>query len=416
MSKAAARALALICTGAVLLAGCAAPPPQDPPDPGCAGVEGYPELPGTTVAMTVADRADAYTRSLAAFTACTGIAVEVREGPAPSSALVADGGAPDLAGLPTPAALATLVRETGAVVPLPQQAATNVERYLPDGLVSAGGVDGTLYAAPLDSDVVGLVRYPPRVLAERGYAVPTSWDELIALSDRIVADGGIPWCAPPTAAPLTDLLAAAVLGESGPQVYDAWLRHDIPADDGRVARALDRLGAVLRNPAYLGGGPPAPAGSCLLQAGVTREDLPADAAPDGDVFAFPLPAIDPAAPTVLATTAFLAAFDDRPEVDAVQAYLSSPEWAAEMAAATPDGGWVTADNAVDPAALAQPLDRLLAGVLRDDRSVVRLEAGTLLPEAVGSGSLPDALSAWVTGTSTTDALGAVERSWPRDRP
>ena len=27
-----------------------------------------------------------------------------------------------------------------------------------------------------------------------GYEVPTTWEELIALSDRIVADGGVPWC------------------------------------------------------------------------------------------------------------------------------------------------------------------------------------------------------------------------------
>ncbi len=36
--------------------------------------------------------------------------------------------------------------------------------------------------------------YPIKAFEAKGYKVPTTWDELIALSDQIVKDGSNPWC------------------------------------------------------------------------------------------------------------------------------------------------------------------------------------------------------------------------------
>ena len=47
----------------------------------------------------------------------------------------------------------------------------------------------------LTIDLKGLVFYPEgRVRARPGYEIPNTWDELVALSHQIVADGGTPWC------------------------------------------------------------------------------------------------------------------------------------------------------------------------------------------------------------------------------
>ena len=35
---------------------------------------------------------------------------------------------------------------------------------------------------------------PKAAFDAAGYQVPETWDELLALSDQIVADGGVPWC------------------------------------------------------------------------------------------------------------------------------------------------------------------------------------------------------------------------------
>ena len=36
--------------------------------------------------------------------------------------------------------------------------------------------------------------YPKAEFREAGYEIPNTWDELVALSHQIVADGGTPWC------------------------------------------------------------------------------------------------------------------------------------------------------------------------------------------------------------------------------
>jgi alpha-glucoside transport system substrate-binding protein len=44
------------------------------------------------------------------------------------------------------------------------------------------------------TDVKSLVWYSPENFKDAGYAIPTTMEEMIALSDKIVADGGKPWC------------------------------------------------------------------------------------------------------------------------------------------------------------------------------------------------------------------------------
>ena len=58
-----------------------------------------------------------------------------------------------------------------------------------------GSFDDTLYGVFYKGDVKSIVWYPVQAFEENGYEVPTTWDELIALSDQIIADGnGSPWC------------------------------------------------------------------------------------------------------------------------------------------------------------------------------------------------------------------------------
>src|SRR5690606_20777559 len=58
------------------------------------------------------------------------------------------------------------------------------------------GPDGTVaqYAFPFKQEVKSLVWYSPDYFAEMGYEVPETMEQLIALQDQIVADGGTPWC------------------------------------------------------------------------------------------------------------------------------------------------------------------------------------------------------------------------------
>src|SRR5690606_38579807 len=109
---------------------------------------------------------------------------------------------------------------------------------------------------------------------------------------------------------------------------------------------------------------------------------------------------------------FVAAFDDRPEVQAFQTYLASADWANEKALATPEGGWVSANTGLDPANLQTEFDQLAAEVLSDEAAVVAFDASDLMPGDVGAGTFWIGIVDWLTGASTQDVVDRIENSWP----
>ncbi|MGL5810922.1 MAG: extracellular solute-binding protein, partial [Nocardioides sp.] len=268
--------------------------------------------------------------------------------------------------------------------------------------------------------------------------IPETWDELLALSDKMAADGVKPWCAgigsgDATGWPTTDWLEDVMLRTVGPEVYDQWVDHEIPFNDPRVVVALDMVGDILKNESYVNGGIGDAesiaitdfnaAGLPILQGkcGMHRQDGDyaanwgdgVEIAEGGDVFAFYLPKVgDEFGAPVLGGGEFVAAFDDRPAVQAFQTYLSSDVWANEKAKATPNGGWVSANEGLDIDNLVSPIDRLSARILRDPETVFRFDGSDQMPGAVGAGSFWKEMTAWITGQSSQDALDNVEESWP----
>lgn len=415
--------------------------------PECAAYDKYGDLAGTSVSVytSIATEQESQEQidSYKAFENCTGATIDYEgssEFEAQLPVRIQAGSPPDIAYIPQPGLLGTLVADNpGAVKPAPAEVASNVEQYFPETYASAGSVDGTLYAAPLGANVKSFVWYSPTAFAAKGYTIPTTWDEMVALSDRIVAEGGKPWCAgiasgEATGWPLTDFLEDTMLRENGPDVYDQWVSHAIPFNDPRVAAALDRVGTVLKNPAYVNGGLgevssiatttfqdgglPILDETCYMhrQANFYASNWPddTDISENGDVYAFELPPIDPAQPeTILVGGEFVAALTDRPEVVAFQTYLSSPEWANEKAKATPQGGWISANNGLDVANLAGPIDQLSVEVLQDPDNTFRFDGSDLMPGAVGSASFWTGMTNWITGQSTADTLNFIEQSWPQ---
>ena len=127
-----------------------------------------------------------------------------------------------------------------------------------------------------------LVWYVPDNFEDAGYEVPTTMEELKALTDQIVADGGTPWCiglgsGGATGWPATDWVEDMMLRTQPPEVYDQWTTNEIPFNDPRVVAAIEEFGAFARNDDYVGGRgrrgrldrlPRQPEGSLLLAAAV----------------------------------------------------------------------------------------------------------------------------------------------------
>ncbi|NCT91787.1 carbohydrate ABC transporter substrate-binding protein [Cellulomonas sp. APG4] len=454
------RAGAVAITGgltlALALAACTAPPEEEGTSggddgdremaEGCEAFEQYGDLSGTTVTVytsITSPEDQPHIDSYVPFEECTGATIEYdgsREFEAQLPVRLQSGNAPDVAYIPQPGLLATLVRDfPDAVVPVGEAAEANVDEYYDPSWKEYGSIDGTYYATPLGANVKSFVWYSPSMFADAGYEIPETWDELIELSDQIVADGGTPWCAgiesgDATGWPATDWLEDVMLRTAGPEVYDQWVSHEIPFNDPAVAEALATVGGILKNPEYVNAGfgdvqsiastPFTDAGFPILdgecwmhrqasfyaanwesaQEGVT-------VAEDGDVFAFYFPTNGDERP-VLGGGEFVAAFSDRPEVAAFQAYLTSPEWTnAKIEATGP--GWVSANSEQDTSLYESPIDALSAELLAAEDTVFRFDASDLMPGEVGSSSFWSEMVNWIANDKDDAAvLDAIEASWP----
>ncbi len=374
------------------------------------------------------------------FTKCTGAEVTYegsREFEAQLVVRVKSGNPPDIAYVPQPGLLATLVKDTGKVVAAPKGVSDNVDEFWGEDWKAYGTVDGKFYSAPLGANVKSFVWYSPQMFEKNGWKVPTTWDEMTALSDKIAATGMKPWCygvesGDATGWPLTDFLEDAVLRDAGPDVYNDWVAHKIPFNDPKIEESLDRVGDILKNEDYVNGGIgdvksiattpwtdggfPILENKCAMmrQANFYAANWPkgTDVSEKGKVFAFYLPTTsDEFGDPVLGGGEFVTAFADRPEVQAFQTYLSTDTWANEKAKATPDGGWVSANKGLDVANLASPIDKLTAETLQNPDAVFRFDGSDQMPGAVGAGSFWKEMVSWITGQSTKETLDNIEASW-----
>ncbi len=412
----------------------------------CAAYSSYGDLKGKTVTIytsIVAPEDQPQIDSYKPFEQCTGATIKYegsKEFEAQLPVRVKGGNAPDLAIVPQPGLLATLVA-TGKVMEAPAETAANVDKYFGADWKAYGTVNGKFYAAPLGANVKSFVWYSPSAFKDKGYTVPETWADLMSLTEKIANDNkdAKPWCAgfgsgDATGWVGTDWLEDVLLRTAGPDVYDKWVKHEIPFNDPQVADALSKVGAILKNPKYVNGGlgdvktiasttfqdagQPILDGSCYMhrQASFYAANWPAGTkvAEDGDVWAFYLPAVDPSkGKPVLGGGEFIAAFADRPEVKAFQTYLSSADWANNKAKATPAGGWVSANKELDVANLVSPMDKLSAQILQDKNAVFRFDGSDQMPGAVGAGTFWKGMTDWIIGKDDKATLDFIEGSWPK---
>ncbi len=412
----------------------------------CAAFESYGDLSGKTVtvyASIVAPEEQTHVDSFKPFEECTGATIDYegsREFEAQLPVKIEAGSPPDIAYIPQPGLLSTLVdRFPDAVKPVGDAAEANVEKYYNEAWKGYGTVGDEYYAVPVGANAKSFVWYSPTMMNDGGYEIPTTLDELMELTDKIVADNPDvkPWCAgiesgAGTGWTATDWLEDMMLRTVTPEEYDKWVNHEMPFNDPKVVEALDMAGAILKNEKYVNGGYggvqtiattpfgdaglPILEGQCFLhrQASFYQANWPegTTVAEDGDVFAFYLPGKDAETKPLLGGGEFATAFSDREEVQAFQAYLTSPEWSNAKAKAS-TAGWLSANKELDPANLKSPIDQLAFELLTDDATVFRFDGSDLMPGAVGAGSFWTGMTDWIAlDKSSKEVLDTIEASWP----
>ena len=110
------------------------------------------------------------------------------------------------------------------------------------------------------TDVKSIVWYPVAPFEEAGYAIPTTWDEMTALSDQIIADGnGNPWCIGIESEAAdgwvaTDWLEDIILPKAPLDFYNQWWNHEVPFNSPEVLAAAEEMSSIWFAPDYVFGG------------------------------------------------------------------------------------------------------------------------------------------------------------------
>ena len=377
---------------------------------------------------------------LAYFEAATGAEVVYSSSENYEQQIVIDtqaGSPPDIAVLPQPGLIADLAGK-GLLTPLGEDTAAWLrENYAAGdswvGLGTYEGQDGTarLYAFPYKIDVKSLVWYVPETFEDAGYEVPETMEELKALTERIVADGGTPWCiglgsGGATGWPATDWVEDMMLRTAPPETYDAWVANDLPFTDPAVTGAIEEFGWFARTDAHVQGGASAvattdfrdsPAGlfttppGCYMhrQASFIPSFFPegTELGVDADFFYFPAYAGKDLGKPVLGAGTLAMITKDSPAARAFIDWLKTPiaheVWMAQSGFLTPHTGVNT--ETYGSTALKKQGEILL------NATTFRFDGSDLMPGKIGAGAFWTGMVDYAGGKPAGDVAAAIQSEW-----
>ena len=401
------------------------------------------DLSGQTVTITgpwTGNEAEKVNKIFDYFEAATGAAVNYSGSDSFEQDIVIStraGSAPNLAVFPQPGLAADMASQ-GLLTPLPEGTAEFVAENYAAGqswvdLGTYADADGNdqLYGLFYRVDLKSLVWYSPTAFDEMGYDIPQSMEELKALTQQIVDDGGTPWCiglgsGAATGWPATDWVEDIMLRTQPPEVYDAWVSNEMPFNDPAVIGAIEEFGSFARNDAFVQGGAQAvattdfrdsPAGlfaippACYMhrQASFIPAFFPEGTEVGADVDFFYFPAFEEAdlGRPVLGAGTLFAITDPSDATTAMLEFLKLPIahelWMAQ-------GGFLTAHGGVNLETYATDSERAQGEILAN-ATTFRFDASDLMPGEIGAGAFWTGMVDYVTGASAEDVAATIQERW-----
>ncbi len=354
--------------------------------------------------------------------------------------IAVDGGAPpDIAITPQPGSICEFAN-SGDLVSLEDLGFDIAELEAAHGayLIGLGECDGSHYAIPTNTNYKSIIWYNKPAFEAGNYEIPTTWDDLVALSEQMRDDGMTPWCIglgseAATGWPGTDWIEDIMVRTAGADVYNQWTNHEIPFNDPAVVNAFDTLAEVYFADGFVLGGvdgvaaidfrdapdpmfndPP----SCMMhrQASFIANFFPEGVEPGTDADFFDFPDIDGSGAMGGGELAMV--FNNRPEVAAFLAAYADVD--LQCVQASPAGHGVAGIERISANANT-PSDcyesdtvkkqaEAVAAALGDNAFV--FDGSDLMPSAVGQGSFWTGMVDWTRGTATQEVVDAIEASWP----
>ena len=347
------------------------------------------------------------------------------------------GSPPDVAVFPQPGLAADLA-ERGHLRPLGEETAAWLrENYAAgeswEALGTYAGQDGenALFAFPYKADVKSLVWFVPENFEDAGYEIPTTYEELRALTEQMAEDGETPWCiglgsGGATGWPATDWVEDLMLRTASPEDYDRWTTNEMPFNDPIVVNAIEEFGWFAKNPDFVAGGvgavtatdfrespnglfasPPA----CYMhrQASFIPTFFPEGTVigEDADFFYFPAPEAGDLGQPVLGGGTMFAVMSDNPAAMAFIEFLKTPAaheiWMAQR-------GFLTPHTGANPDAYGDDTLRRMGQILLD-ATVFRFDGSDLMPGAIGAGAFWTGMVDFVGGASAQQVADQIQQTW-----
>jgi alpha-glucoside transport system substrate-binding protein len=347
------------------------------------------------------------------------------------------GSPPNIAIYPQPGLATTMARQ-GLLSPLGDESAAWVadnyaagQSWVDLGTYPDENGEEEFYGFFFNVNVKSLVWYVPENFEDAGYEIPETMEDLIALSEQMIADGETPWCiglgsGGATGWPATDWVEDILLRTQPPEVYDGWVANEIAFNDPRIVEAIETFGMFAKNDDMVAGGAAAvgstdfrdsPQGlftsppQCYMhrQASFVPAFFPegTELGEDANFFYFPSFEEKDLGNPVLGGGTLVAITDPSEAATAFMNYLQTPIAHEIMMAQT---GFLTPHTGVNTATYADDSLRGQGEILLN-ATTFRFDGSDLMPGAIGAGAFWTGMVDYVGGDSAQEVGDAIQQSW-----
>jgi len=372
----------------------------------------------------------AFRKVLKPFLDATGITLNYQATRDINAVLSNTSNLPDVAGLPGPGKMIEMAT-AGTLLPLDDLFDT--QAYITDTPgASALQIDGKQFAEFFKGSVKGLIWYDPKVYTG---GTPTTWDELNTKAQAALSSLGgdtKQWCigvkSDPGSEgwPGTDWIEDFVLRQSGPDVYDAWVKGTQKWSSPEIKMAWQEFGKALDGAL---GGPTNVASADFRQAGdplfktppgclfhhqasfITsffQTDNP-DIKAGTDYDFFIEPDINPQfAGAVTGGGDLIGMFHDTPQAKALMQYLVTPE-AQAIWPSLPSFGAISGSKSVDTSIYPDDITKKAASALANAK-IFRFDGSDAMPAAMSDAFLKGILDFIQDQTKLDSILGDLDNT------
>lgn len=206
---------------------------------------------------------DSFKAVVAPWTQQTGISVNItatRDLDAQLTIQIRGKNPPDIAILPNPGKMQQLAAQHSLIALNDLVDMSKIQSDYAKSWIDLGSYNGKLYAIFFKAANKGTVWYNPSQFQSNNYSKPSTWQDMITLSNTIAGQGKYPWTmgvesGAASGWPAADWVAQIFVNQSGPDMYDKWVAHQIPWTDPSVKNAFQYFGQIAHGQHYIAGAP-----------------------------------------------------------------------------------------------------------------------------------------------------------------